>query len=197
VTRRPTGGGGIYHDYDGDLSYAIALPAEAAPGDLHETYDRLCEPIVTALESLGVPVHFAEEETPAIHRPACYLRALDPAHDLVGPDGRKLAGNAQFRRRDAVVQHGSLSISLRPERHCDCFDADLDPATYADRVGAIDEYVDRSRSEVVATVAETLIEWADAERGEWSDAERDRATDVAAGTFATEAWTRNREQPEP
>lgn len=195
VTRRPTGGGGIYHDHDGDLSYGIAIPAEAAPGDLHETYERLCEPIVTAFERLGVPVHFADEERPAVHRPACYLRALDPAHDIVGPDGRKLAGNAQFRRRDAVVQHGSLSVSLGPERHCDCFTADLDPDAYADRVGAIDEYVDCSRAEVVETVAETLAEWAGAEPGGWSDDERERAEEIAAAKFATEGWTRDRDAP--
>jgi len=192
VTRRPTGGGAIYHDHDGDLSYAIAVPADAAPGDLHETYERLCEPIVDAFERLGVPVRFAEAERPALHRPACYLRALDPAHDLVGPDGRKLAGNAQFRRREAVVQHGSMSVSLRPERHCAPFTADLDPEAFADRVGAIDEYVDRSRRAVVATVAETLAEWADADPGTWTDAERERAAEIEAAKFGTEAWTRER-----
>jgi lipoate-protein ligase A len=34
VTRRPTGGGGIYHDRYGDISYSIVAPADELPGDL-------------------------------------------------------------------------------------------------------------------------------------------------------------------
>jgi lipoate-protein ligase A len=190
VTRRPTGGGAIYHGDDADLSYAIAVPADAAPGDLSETYDRFCEPIAGAFERLGVPVHFAEEPRPAINQPTCYLRALDPAHDLVGPDGRKVAGNAQFRRREAVVQHGSLSVSLEPERHCGCFSAELDPSTFITRVGAIEEYVDRTRADVVDAVAAALTEWADAVPGAWTDEERERAAEIALQKYGTTGWTR-------
>jgi lipoate-protein ligase A len=109
VTRRPTGGGAIYHDQHGDISYSIVVPDDAVPGDLLESYEQLCEPVFAAFERLEVDATFAEAARPAIHEPACYLRALDPAHDVVGPDGRKLAGNAQYRQRDAVVQHGSLT----------------------------------------------------------------------------------------
>jgi len=190
VTRRPTGGGAIYHDHYADLSYSIVVPADAVPGDLMDCYELFCEPILDAFERIGVSASFVESEREAVHQPACYLRALHPAHDIVGPDGRKLGGNAQYRRKDAVVQHGSLSVSLRPERHCDCFTAKPDPASFRERVGAIDEYADADRADVVETLRATLAEWVDATAGAWTDDERSRARERATEKYATGEWVR-------
>ncbi|WP_276270795.1 lipoate--protein ligase family protein [Haloarcula litorea] len=190
VTRRPTGGGAIYHDGHADLSYGIVAPAEAVPGDLLDCYELFCGPILDTLEGIGIDAAFVSGEREAVHQPACYLRALHPAHDVVGPDGRKLAGNAQYRQRDAVVQHGSLSVSLRPERHCGCFAGEPDPVAFRERVGAIDEYVDVRRSEVVETLTETLTEWVDAEAGAWTDDELARARELADEKYAADEWVR-------
>lgn len=190
VTRRPTGGGAIYHDHHADISYSIVAPADAVPGDLMACYELFCEPILDAFERIGVDAAFVDGERDAIHQPACYLRALHPAHDIVGPDGRKLGGNAQYRRNDAVIQHGSLSVSLRPERHCGCFTGKPDTDAFRERVGAIDESVDTDRETVVDTLRTTLAEWVDAERGAWTDDERDRARERADSKYATDEWIR-------
>jgi len=190
VTRRPTGGGAIYHDHHADLSYGIVAPAEAVPGDLMECYKLFCEPVLDAFRALGVDAEFVGAEREAVHQPACYLRALHPAHDIVGPDGRKLGGNAQYRQKEAVIQHGSLSVSLRPERHCGCFTGKPDPDAFRQRVGAIDEYADIDRMDVVSTLRETLAEWVDAEAGGWTDDELARARERARSKYATDEWVR-------
>ncbi|MFB6206484.1 MAG: biotin/lipoate A/B protein ligase family protein, partial [Haloglomus sp.] len=41
VTRRPTGGGAIYHDTVGDISYSIIAPADDVPGNLMDAYEQL------------------------------------------------------------------------------------------------------------------------------------------------------------
>ena len=196
VIRRNTGGGGIYHDTHGDISYSIIAPADEVPGDLMETYERFCQPLFSAFDALGIDAHFADEEQPAIHEPACYLRALHPAHDIVAGDGRTLSGNAQYRRTDAVIQHGSISFRSDPERHLRCFAEDVSPTEFDGRVTSIEELrPELSRSDVVAALEEALAEWAGAETGEWSDDEVAFAERRAREKYGSEAWTRHRDDP--
>jgi lipoate-protein ligase A len=196
VTRRPTGGGGIYHDTHGDISYTIVAPAAELPGDLVESYHRLCTPIFDAFERMGVPAGFAETEQAALHSPACYLRERHPAHDVVvDVDGteRKVSGNAQHRRTDAVVQHGSLTYTVRPERHLAVFadpGPDVTPAAFRERVTGIDEHADISRETAVETLEAALGEWANASEGAWSDDEIARARERASEKYASDEWTK-------
>ncbi|USZ69268.1 lipoate--protein ligase family protein [Halorussus salilacus] len=221
VTRRPTGGGGIYHDRRGDISYSIVAPADELPGDLMDTYELLCEPVFDAFDRLGIDARFTDEKLPAIHQPACYLRELHPAHDVVaggsaagaassdrgGGHARKISGNAQYRRKDAVIQHGSLKFDLDAERHLGVFSApDTTPEEFRERVttmreqgrAARDPARERggpSREEAVEAVEEALREWADAEEGSWTDDELSRARERAAEKFESDAWVREREDP--
>jgi len=192
VTRRQTGGGGIYHDVDGDISYSVVAPRSELPGDLLEAYHLLCEPILDAVDRLGVDADYAEESVPEVWSPACYLRALHPAHDIVA-DGRKLSGNAQYRRRESVVQHGSLTYSVRAAAHLGVFSGHgITPKRFSERVVGIDELADVSRGEVVEAVGESLAAWADASEGSWTDTELDRAREKVEKKYAAEGWVRRR-----
>ncbi len=197
VTRRQTGGGGIYHDSYGDISYSIAVPAAAVPGDLLSCYELLCEPLLDFFDQLGLDAGFAEDEQPSIYQPACYLRDIHPAHDiLVG--GRKISGNAQYRTKDAVVQHGSISVTTTPDRHLAVFhDHNVTPETFSERVTGIMEESALDRATIVSTLEQTLREWVDATPGEWTAAERSRADEIAANKYATESWVRDRESGSP
>jgi lipoate-protein ligase A len=195
VTRRQTGGGGIYHDVDGDVSYSIVAPADELPGDLMDCYELLCEPIMTAFDRMGVDADFAASEHPPIHEPSCYLRGIHPAHDVLA-GGRKVAGNAQYRQRDAVIQHGSLSYAVDAAAHLGVFaDTGVSPERFRERVTGIREESGIHRERAVEILESTLAEWADAEEGGWSDDELDRARDLAAEKYAADGWVRDREAP--
>lgn len=195
VTRRPTGGGGIYHDSWGDISYSIIAPASELPGDLMETYELLCGPIFDAFERLGVAATFSEESLPAIYQPSCYLREVHPAHDVVA-GGKKLSGNAQYRRKDAIIQHGSITFKSVPERHLGVFS---DPETavkeFKQRVTSLHEQGAVSREEAVCAFEASLREWASAEDGGWTAEERADARERADRKFASERWNRDRADP--
>ena len=194
VTRRPTGGGGIYHGVDGDISYSIVAPAAELPGNLIDSYELLCEPIFSAFERMNIDATFADGEWPAIHQPACYLRAINPAHDIVA-DG-KISGNAQYRQRDAVIQHGSLSYARTPERHLSVFATDeISAAQFSERVTSIQEQSGIDREGAVRAVESALREWAGAVDGEWTDAELDRAREIADRKYGSDAWNRERTDP--
>ena len=195
VTRRPTGGGGIYHDSWGDISYSVVAPAADLPGDLLDSYEILCGPLFDALDGIGVDAAFAGTERPAIHEPACYLRAVHPAHDVVA-GGKKLSGNAQYRQRDAVVQHGSLTFERQTERHLDCFaDPDATPEEFDDRVTSVREQVDVTREAVVEALEATLADWSNAHEGNWEADELDAACELADTKYRSAEWTREGEDP--
>ncbi|MEM2225940.1 MAG: biotin/lipoate A/B protein ligase family protein [Candidatus Bathyarchaeia archaeon] len=93
IVRRPTGGGAVYHDSDGELTYSLVVDAgnPRVSADFLTSYRALCEGIVRGLRSLGLDAHF------------------NPVNDvLVG--GRKISGNAQTRRLGTVLQHGTVLL---------------------------------------------------------------------------------------
>ncbi|WP_290815555.1 biotin/lipoate A/B protein ligase family protein [Halovivax sp.] len=199
VTRRQTGGGGIYHDAYADISYTIVVPAEEVPGDLMDCYALFCEPILDGLNRMGVDADFAAVPKSSIHQPSCYLRDVNPAHDVVahaegdGPS-LKVSGNAQYRRRDAVIQHGSISYDLEADRHLGVFaDHDVSTERFRERVGSIRELVGIDREEAVDTLASALGEWCDADERSWSSDELYAAGDLAERKYGHESWIRDRD----
>jgi lipoate-protein ligase A len=194
VTRRQTGGGGIYHDSHADVSYGITAPAEELPGDLMDSYELLCEPLLDAFERMGVDSGFADSEYESIHEPACYLRGIHPAHDVLA-GGRKVSGNAQYRQRDAVIQHGSISFDHATESHLGVFGDPVSPERFEKRVTSVRERAGIDREDAVSALEDALQEWCDASLGTWTDAELDRARELASEKYASDAWTRDRTDP--
>jgi lipoate-protein ligase A len=226
VTRRQTGGGGIYHDAYGDVAYSIAVPAADVPGELLDCYHLLCEPVLDAFDRLGIEADYVSEPVPELYHPACYLRELHPAHDVVATDStrgeggatdaRKIAGNAQYRKRDAVIQHGSLTFAVDAARHLGVFaDAPVTPAEFGERVVGMDELAAVDRTEAVAAVEAALVAWVvggrerddagdegdgETERdavtldreGSWSDAELARAEGLVEEKYRDDRWIRTR-----
>jgi len=196
VTRRPTGGGAIHHDHTGDVAYSIVAPAAAFPSDVTASYRQLLEPVLEAFAAVDAGVEFAPEPTESLWEPMCYLRGLDPAHDLVAPDGRKIAGNAQYRTREAIVQHGSLSFAADPETRLAPFaDPPVSMSAFGERVCGLADVVSVDRSAFVGELAAALSSWAGAEEGAWTDEERDRAAELCAAKYGADAWVRDRVDP--
>ncbi|MEM0050436.1 MAG: biotin/lipoate A/B protein ligase family protein [Candidatus Bathyarchaeia archaeon] len=95
--RRRTGGGAVYHDRDGELTYSIVVDEEhpLISRDLQKTYEVLCSGLVRGLRSLGVPAEFR------------------PINDIV-VEGKKISGNAQTRSMGVVHQHGTILRDVNP-----------------------------------------------------------------------------------
>lgn len=92
VVRRITGGGAVFHDYQGELTYSVVCREEDVPRDIIESYKLICSGIVRGLENLGLRAEFR------------------PIND-VQVNGRKISGSAQTRRWGSVLQHGTILVS--------------------------------------------------------------------------------------
>jgi lipoate-protein ligase A len=117
VVARPTGGRAVLHDEE--VTFAVIAPARGRFGGagVVEASRTISLALVRGLRRLGVDATAARGTTLAAgraRREACFAAT---ARAEVVARGRKLCGSAQFRGRDAVLQHGSLPIVLDADRH--------------------------------------------------------------------------------
>lgn len=103
--RRPTGGRALLHHRE--ITYSVAMPAASA-AKAAAAYAFINEVLLDGLQRLGVS---AGRATAAAHTPPGLRPCFDEpsAHEIVLGD-RKLVGSAQWRRGDALLQHGSILV---------------------------------------------------------------------------------------
>lgn len=110
LVRRPTGGRAVLHT--DELTYSvIGAPTEPrlARGVL-ESYRMLAGALVATLKSLGLQADMQDQPTGSSVRnlnPVCFEV---PSTYEITVDGKKIFGSAQARRREGVLQHGSLPL---------------------------------------------------------------------------------------
>ena len=93
IVRRRTGGGAVYHDYNGEITYSVIAPLGMFPKNIIESYKAICGWIISGLQKLGIQSEFK------------------PINDIL-VDGKKISGNAQTRRNGVLLQHGTILCDL-------------------------------------------------------------------------------------
>jgi lipoate-protein ligase A len=95
--RRRTGGGAVYHDENGEITYSVIAPEKIMPQGITESYRLICSWIVNSLAEIGIESEFR------------------PINDIIA-GGKKISGNAQTRRNGVLLQHGTLLYDVDVER---------------------------------------------------------------------------------
>ena len=190
VVRRQTGGGGIFHDHVGDISYSIIAPVSSFSTDISKSYHAMLVPIISAFEQLGISAELAGSTIPALHTPSCYLREIHPAHDIL-VSGKKISGNAQRRSNGVVTQHGSLTYKYDVDQFALVFsNFNIKPNTIQNHVTSISEQVNATREESIDALTNSFLTWSHAEKGTWTATELEQANKIAQGLFSSEDWTK-------
>jgi len=111
-TRRMTGGGILVHG--GDISYSLIVPRTFIGGrNIKEGYRYLCSFLIRFYHHLGLDASFAcDQQFTEKHSSVCL--AGTEAYDIV-IDGKKIGGNAQRHTRQAILQHGTVPLTLAHE----------------------------------------------------------------------------------
>ena len=110
VVRRLTGGRAILHT--DELTYSVIAPTNepVVAGSILESYNRLAQAFLQAVKSLGLPVEMMDDPgaTQKTNNPVCF--EVPSAYEIT-VQGKKLIGSAQARRKEGVLQHGSLPLT--------------------------------------------------------------------------------------
>jgi len=111
LVRRPTGGRAVLHT--DELTYSVIAPLHdpRVSGTLLESYQRLAGALVEALRLLVLPVEVHGKVSATADQnpnPVCF--EVPSAFEITA-EGKKLVGSAQARRKEGVLQHGSLPLS--------------------------------------------------------------------------------------
>ena len=102
--RRITGGGVVFHGCD--ITYSIVFPKSLAPETSSplSSYQLINRIFVRALEKIGIQASLLEDKVEH-SRDVCFV---EPTEYDVLYKGKKLIGNAQRRRKEWVLNHGSM-----------------------------------------------------------------------------------------
>ena len=199
VVRRVTGGRAILHT--DELTYSVTGSAEepVLAGGVLESYSRLAQALLHAVRELSVPVEMKElgdGHTSQNLNPVCFEV---PSTYEITVDGKKLIGSAQARKKEGVLQHGSLPLKGDLTRICDAliFKDETSRKDAAERL--------LTRATTVESVLGVGIDWETAaqafvrgfeaelgiqfERGEMSQSESKRADELVKEKYTHASWT--------
>lgn len=103
VVRRITGGGTVYHDAEGEITYSvIANKEDLGAKDIAEAYAKIYNGIVEAIKILGLKADFNEGDARA-----CPNLTIN---------GKKISGSAQCHKAGIVLQHGTILVDVNLEK---------------------------------------------------------------------------------
>jgi len=198
VVRRATGGRAILHT--DELTYSVIGSAEepVLAGGVLESYNRLAQALLLAVKILGLPVEMKEGKANGntTLNPVCFEV---PSTYEITVDGKKLIGSAQARKKEGVLQHGSLPLTGDLTRICQ--------ALMFENESAREEASQRllARATTVESALGGAVSWEAAaqsfihafesqlelcfERGELSESESRRAEELVKGKYDHPSWT--------
>jgi lipoate-protein ligase A len=198
VVRRATGGRAILHT--DELTYSVTGSAEepVLTGGVLESYNRIAQALSFAVRSLELPV-LMKEGKPADHtvsNPVCFEV---PSTYEITVNGKKLIGSAQARKKEGVLQHGSLPLMGDLSRICQAlvFENEAARETAARRLLKSATTVESALGGAITweKAARAFIQAFEEklglcfERGELSESELKRTDELAREKYDHPSWT--------
>ena len=98
LVRRTSGGGTVYHDQTGEITYSVTARTRDLGKDIPTVYTRIYTAITDALRLLGIPADFS----PGDQKNCPNLTIA----------GKKISGSAQTLKHGIIQQHGTLLLNV-------------------------------------------------------------------------------------
>jgi len=181
LVRRASGGGAIVHDCE--LTYCLAVPiAERFGAQANALYDAAHRALIESLAEIGVRCHWhLSQATTASPAPPAFLCFQRRTPGDVTCGDAKIAGSAQRRQREGLVQHGSILLSQS---------ACAPELPGIKQITAISVDADDLAQRLAQRLADRLgLAW---QSGCLTEQEKNRAAGYESGRFAAPEWTNRR-----
>lgn len=107
LIKRPTGGKTVFHEFE--LTYAFVVPAEQFPKKILETYQIISSILKKSFEKYGIICEMKKMEKVNSFTDICFKEVS--SYELTVNE-KKLVGSAQYRNRNAILQHGSILLRV-------------------------------------------------------------------------------------
>ncbi|MBI3413559.1 MAG: lipoate--protein ligase family protein [Candidatus Aenigmarchaeota archaeon] len=179
IVRRRTGGGAVYHDAKGEITYSVIAPESGMPSGIRESYQMICGWITGSLKNLGIESEFK------------------PINDIIA-GGKKISGNAQTRRNGVLLQHGTLLYDLDVRTMFTLLKvprekiSDKMIQSVEERVTKVLNFGNFSVQDVYDSVLKGFTDGKDYEMGCLSEEEVYRAKELAEERYKTDEWNYRR-----
>jgi lipoate-protein ligase A len=175
IVRRITGGGAVYHDRDGEITYSLLAPTSQFPETIIDSYKLICGSILTALETLGIQASF------------------QPINDIIVEE-KKISGNAQTRRGGILLQHGTILLQVDVEKMFTYLTVSEEKISdklirsVKKRVTSISDLAPTPFRDVIKAFEAAFSQGREVESGDYSPVELERASALAIEKYRSPEW---------
>lgn len=177
--RRTTGGGAVYHDLNGEVTYSIIAPESAFPKGIIDSYKEICNYVIRGLANLAMQAEFA------------------PINDIL-VEGKKISGNAQTRRDKVLLQHGTVLYALDVKKMFTILKISQEKVSdkliksVEERVTCVSRYKEVSIEDLYAALLKGFTQGIDYAFGKLDESESERAHELAESLYSTREWNFSR-----
>lgn len=111
LVRRPTGGKGVYHDYE--LTYSIVIPRDHPiySLDVIDSYKEISSVFIESLKKFKISASLTKKS--GTQEGFCFS---SQNYYEISFNGKKIIGSAQRRKREGILQQGSIPFKNDYER---------------------------------------------------------------------------------
>jgi lipoate-protein ligase A len=179
IVRRRTGGGAVYHDYEGEITYSVIAPESLFEKNIVESYKQVAQGIITGLDKLNVKAEFV------------------PINDLV-VEGKKISGNAQTRRNGILQMHGTILFDVDVEKMFSVLRVpdekmkDKVIQNVKERVTSLKKHKVKDYDKVYDALKHGFLEGKKWDEGKWSPEELENAQLLAKEKYSHPQWVEMR-----
>jgi lipoate-protein ligase A len=175
IVRRRTGGGAVYHDYKGEITYSVIAPEKMFASNIVESYKQVADCIILGLKQLNVNAEFV------------------PINDLI-VNGKKISGNAQTRRNGILQMHGTILCDVDVDKMFSVLKVpdekikDKVIANVKERVTSLKHQGISDYQTVYQALMHGFLDGKEWKKGKWSEEEMEKAEILAEEKYGHPKW---------